>query len=436
MAPPSSKPRAERPPKRVRPAPPTFEKAKEPDTFSRFLVLHAANDSLPLSKMSPFLVSKVLEQTIGKNYKAKKLAGDLLVEVENKTQSTALLKLTSLGEHQVCVTPHRTLNTLRGVISEDDLLQCTEEEILEGLRRSAVVAVRRITLRRDGQEIPTRHLVLTFELHSLPSTVKAGYLNCRVRPFVPNPQRCFRCQRFGHGSRNCRGRETCAKCSATDHVADICENNHKCINCGGPHPAFSRTCPKWKKEKEIITFKVKHNLSYQDAREQLAFKARGSYAEAVRRGPPLSMASVETQTSPEDLSSPQGSFYVRPKTVGNPLPSCSNEFIVPSKEGAAPSKEPDVSSPALAGPSGRGRGLPPRASGSSSKPGRSDSPLPPKGPKVSLDEKMDVSVPLSDEDLPLSQTGSVSSASCEAGGRPKDTAKKKTIPRIVAPKDA
>ncbi|KAG0413023.1 hypothetical protein HPB47_009836 [Ixodes persulcatus] len=116
--------------------------------------------------------------------------------------------------------------------------------------------------------------------------------------------------------------------------------------------------------------------------------------------PHCHMASVETQTSPEDLSSPQGSFYVRPKTVGNPPPSCSNEGV-PSKEGTAPSKEPDVPSLALAGPSGRNQGLPPRASGSSSKPGRSDSPLPRKGPKVPLDEKMDVSIPLSDEDLPL-----------------------------------
>ncbi|KAM7293452.1 hypothetical protein ISCGN_026582 [Ixodes scapularis] len=149
----------------------------------------------------------------------------------------------------------------------------------------------------------------------------------------------------------------------------------------------------------------------------------------------LLAVSLKSDTSPEDLSSPQGSSYIRPKTVGKPPPSCSNECIVPSKEGAPPSKEPDVPLPAPAGPSGRGRGLPPRASGSSSKPGRSDSPLPPKGPKVSMDEKMDVSVSLSDEDLPLSQTGSVSSASCEAGGRPKDTAKKKTTPRIVAPKD-
>ncbi|CAN7989030.1 unnamed protein product, partial [Ixodes hexagonus] len=49
--------------------------------------------------------------------------------------------------------------------------------------------LRRITVRRDGQEKPTKHLILTFEMHALPSTVKAGYLNCRVRPFIPNLQR-------------------------------------------------------------------------------------------------------------------------------------------------------------------------------------------------------------------------------------------------------
>ncbi|KAG0436144.1 hypothetical protein HPB47_018120 [Ixodes persulcatus] len=140
------------------------------------------------------------------------------------------------------------------------------------------------------------------------------------------------------------------------------------------------------------------------------------------------MASVETQTSPEDLSSPRGSSSERPKTVDNPPPSCSNEVFVASKE-------PDVPSPAPAGPSGWGRGQPPRASGSASKPGRSDLPPPPKGPKISLEEKMDESIPLSDEDLPLSKSGSVSSVSCEAAGRPKDTAKKKTVPRIVALKD-
>ncbi|KAG0416305.1 hypothetical protein HPB47_006521 [Ixodes persulcatus] len=120
---------------------------------------------------------------------------------------------------------------------------------------------------------------------------------------------------------------------------------------------------------------------------------------------------------------------------GQPPPSCSKVVHVPSKEGTTPSKEPDVLSLAPAGLSGQGRGLPPRASGSSLKPVRKDPHLPPKGPKVSMDEKMEKSIPLSDNHLPLSGSGYVSSVSCEVAGRPKDTAKKMTVPRNVAPKD-
>ncbi|GFX07142.1 hypothetical protein TNCV_4268941 [Trichonephila clavipes] len=39
-------------------------------------------------------------------------------------------------------------------------------------------------------------MILTFNNPNLPATVKAGYLNCKIRPYVPNPLRCFKCQRF------------------------------------------------------------------------------------------------------------------------------------------------------------------------------------------------------------------------------------------------
>ncbi|CAN7974724.1 unnamed protein product, partial [Ixodes persulcatus] len=120
------------------------------------------------------------------------------------------------------------MNSVGGVISEADLIDCSEDEILAGLQKQAVVAVKSITIGKDGQEQPTKHFILTFELHTLPTTVKAGYLHCK---------------RFGHGSRNCRGHETCAKCGSNDHVADICENALKCIYCQGNHAAYARTCP-------------------------------------------------------------------------------------------------------------------------------------------------------------------------------------------------
>ncbi|KAM7282232.1 hypothetical protein ISCGN_002382 [Ixodes scapularis] len=100
-------------------------------------------------------------------------------EIETSHQSSALLALNCVSDYKVTVTPHKTLNTIQGVISEDDLLDASESEVVEGLSEQGVVAARRISLRRDGQELKTRHIVLTFESTTLPESVKAGYLYCR-----------------------------------------------------------------------------------------------------------------------------------------------------------------------------------------------------------------------------------------------------------------
>ena len=145
--------------------------------------------------------------------------------------------------------------------------------------------MRRISLRRDGQERPSKHLVLTFASTVLPQSIKAGYLHCKVRPYVPNPRRCFKCQRYGHSSVTCRGRTTCAKCSATDHPTDNCESaTVKCVNCSGAHPAYSRSCPNFQTEKKILTLKTNENLTYPEARKRFSFLQGGTYAEAAVRG--------------------------------------------------------------------------------------------------------------------------------------------------------
>ncbi|CAN7977252.1 unnamed protein product [Ixodes persulcatus] len=176
-------------------------------------------------------------------------SGDLLIEIKTSEQSTALLSLNSVSDYKVTVTPHRTLNTVKGVISEDDLLESTEDELVDGLSDQGVVAAKRISLRREGKEINTKHVILTFELSKIPESIKAGYLNCRVRRYVPNPRRCFHCQRFGHSAQSCRGKTTCAKCGQNDHLSDNCANPPHCVNCGEPHAAYSRSCKKMERRK-------------------------------------------------------------------------------------------------------------------------------------------------------------------------------------------
>ncbi|KAG0419127.1 hypothetical protein HPB47_004345 [Ixodes persulcatus] len=65
--------------------------------------------------------------------------------------------MTSIVDAEVSASPHRTLNTICGVLSEDDFLDASEKEILEGLKDGGVVAVKRIMLRKDGKETPSKH---------------------------------------------------------------------------------------------------------------------------------------------------------------------------------------------------------------------------------------------------------------------------------------
>ncbi|GFX25510.1 RNase H domain-containing protein [Trichonephila clavipes] len=85
---------------------------------------------------------------------------------------------------------------LLGVFSEPDLLSTPDAEILEGFSDQGVIQVRRITRKRDSKIIPTKHIILTFNKPKLPTTVKAGYLNCKICPYIPNLLRCFKCQRL------------------------------------------------------------------------------------------------------------------------------------------------------------------------------------------------------------------------------------------------
>ncbi|XP_072145573.1 uncharacterized protein [Dermacentor andersoni] len=61
-------------------------------------------------------------------------SGDLLLELTKKDQLEKLAELTTIGDIKVTISPHRSLNTSRGVISEEDFLNLSDEELLEGFQ--------------------------------------------------------------------------------------------------------------------------------------------------------------------------------------------------------------------------------------------------------------------------------------------------------------
>ncbi|GFX18330.1 RNA-directed DNA polymerase from mobile element jockey [Trichonephila clavipes] len=80
--------------------------------------------------------------------------------------------------------------------------------------------------------------------------------NCKIRPYVPNPLRCFKCQRFGHSQTACRGQLTCSRCAIVGHPSTDCTLEPKFVYCSQFHPSDSKLCSKWKTEKEIQVTKL------------------------------------------------------------------------------------------------------------------------------------------------------------------------------------
>lgn len=272
--------------------------------FPKFLVLHSELPETKLSTVSPFLIAKAISGVAGTVTSVKKLSsGDLLVNTSTEAQTKNLLKCKNLSHIPITAYPHPSLNNTKGVIYCPDLTDIPETEIEENLREQNIEKVKQISIKKDGNLVKSPLFILTFTNSILPSKIHVGYLSVNVRPYVPNPLRCFRCQRFGHSGNSCRGSPACGRCGGPDHVSDHCKEDPKCLNCGEGHPSYDKKCTKWIFEKEVQRLKVLKNLSYPEARKEteklMPPKPQNSYASIVSNGTQLSSNQPTRQTAPK-----------------------------------------------------------------------------------------------------------------------------------------
>ncbi|GFV21609.1 uncharacterized protein TNCV_5121961 [Trichonephila clavipes] len=265
-----------------------------------------------MSVKSPFAIQKALIGIGGEPKSVKRLrSGDLLIETTSALQTKSFLLAKSFLNRPVTVNPHKSLNSCRGVISEPDLLGTSDSEILEGFSAQGVTQVRRITIKKDSTIVPTKHLILTFNSPKLPNTIKAGYLHCKIRPYIPNPLRCFKCQRFGHSQTACRGQLTCSRCASVGHASSDCTLEQRCINCSQPHSSDSKLCLKWKIEKQIQEIKTNNNISYQEARTLITPQLSQTYAKVAK-------SSTATKSDP---TASNGEHFNAPE-----VPQCAKRY--------------------------------------------------------------------------------------------------------------
>ena len=267
------------------------EDETEDDNWPRFIVLKCTNPAKNITRISPFLVERSIKAVAGSVKNTKKIKDFLLIECERKAQSNNLLQMNKIGDHDIESSPHRTLNQCKGIIRYrgNDMDDLTDEEICAELKPQGVKSVKRFTTKKENVIVKLNTFLLTFNSTSLPSSIHIGLYNVRVSKYIPNPVRCFQCQRFGHGKSQCKGKEICFRCSEEGHDGLHCNKAIKCFNCGEAHMSSNKECPVYRKEKEIIKIKCEKNISYQEAKQQLSVSGnslpsgQNTYANVAKR---------------------------------------------------------------------------------------------------------------------------------------------------------
>ncbi|GFX85025.1 uncharacterized protein TNCV_4998541 [Trichonephila clavipes] len=107
-------------------------------THVQFLLLSLPNNAM--SQKSPFTIQKALIAIGGEPISVKPLcSGDLLIETISALQTKSFLLMKTFLDLSISVSPHKSLNICRGVISKPDLLRIPDAEILEGFSDQAVI---------------------------------------------------------------------------------------------------------------------------------------------------------------------------------------------------------------------------------------------------------------------------------------------------------
>jgi len=160
--------------------------------------------------------------------------------------------------------------------------------------QSLVKFVRRCKLRRDttNEYFNSQTVLLHFISSQFPEAVKIGYLNFRASEFIPKSTRCSKCNRFGHVTKNCRGKDKCSKCSGEHSLQHCTSATTQCPNCNGEHTAGDRQCPKYRRESDVLKIKTTSKVSYAAAcrlHRQLATAVRQqtTFTHRSREFPPL-----------------------------------------------------------------------------------------------------------------------------------------------------
>lgn len=241
-----------------------------------YVHIRAVDGDVAIARRNRFLVAKILKEKTSNITKASyNMQGDLILRIKGEKEAEKVLGMKAIGEWKVNVERHKTLNTSKGVVYSRDMSWMAENEILDGLSEYKVTEAfffkrkpRESESNSNTEARPFGLGVLTFNTLEPPKRIRFGFEYLDIKPYVPNPKRCKKCQKLGHTTKWCKNvEEVCAECGqdrGQNHVCGI----KMCVNCCKPgHASSSRDCPRFLMEKEVEFIKIDQKMTNFEAKK-------------------------------------------------------------------------------------------------------------------------------------------------------------------------
>lgn len=241
-----------------------------------YVHIRAIDGDVAIARRNRFLVAKILKEKTNNITKASYNAqGDLILRIKGEKEAEKVLGMKTIGEWKIQVEKHRTLNTSKGVVYSRDMCWMSEQEVKDGLSEYKVTEVfffkRKPRDSEPGNNAEARPFglgVLTFNTQEPPKRIRFGFEYLDIKPYIPNPKRCRKCQKLGHTTKWCKKEEeVCAECGQDRKQNHVC-GIKMCVNCCKPgHASSSRDCPRFLMEKEVEFIKIDQKMTNYEAKK-------------------------------------------------------------------------------------------------------------------------------------------------------------------------
>uniref|UniRef100_A0ABD2WIS4 CCHC-type domain-containing protein n=1 Tax=Trichogramma kaykai TaxID=54128 RepID=A0ABD2WIS4_9HYME len=175
--------------------------------------------------------------------------------------------------------------------------------------------------------IPTKSIVCTFEGQYFPDKVYVWGVSVEVEPYVQNIMQCYKCFKFQHTTKTCRGSQICFNCGETQHTGEACKFlTPHCANCTSDqanHVSVSSKCPKIIEQKKINNLMAYKNLSCFEAKALVTHNKSNAMGENSLSG---ILSNQFPRLTPKPTSTTSGEkTYASATTIKTVNPSTSNK---------------------------------------------------------------------------------------------------------------